>query len=183
MSDKPTLFSLTDEMQGLMAALEATEVDENGEIQPGSELLARLENTELQFNRKLEQCAFVTTQLDSEAKTLKDWAARFRDAAEAKEPRVQWMKEYVKACMGEVGMVKAQAGPYQFRVQRNPAGVEITDPKAVPAAFMVVPEPYPDKAKIKQALKDGEAVAGAKLITDRTHLRIGPLGRGERDDG
>lgn len=53
-----------------------------------------------------------------------------------------------------------------------PPRVEIIDPAAIPAEYMVQPAPVPDKSAIRSDLKDGKAVPGCTLSNQPVTLSV-----------
>ena len=69
---------------------------------------------------------------------------------------------------------KIECPLFKVAIQKNPAAVDIFDALSIPADYMTTPKPpapAPDKAKIKDAIKAGQEVPGARL-TQSTRLSI-----------
>ena len=83
------------------------------------------------------------------------------------------LTEAIKSYMILKGKDKIEAGTFQLSLRKNPASVDITDEKSIPAKYQEVKTvlSFPKDA-IKAALKAGEEVPGAKLVTDRVSLVI-----------
>lgn len=77
----------------------------------------------------------------------------------------------IKSYMEMEGIVKAEGNSTSFAVRKNPPSVNVVRPHDLPIEFCRM-KPEPDKTKIKEALKRGEEVTGAILVTDSTRLEI-----------
>ena len=147
-------------------------------IEGGGELPAELEeqldSSGLAFQAKVEGIARWTGDLKGRAKVIKDEITRLQDRMKATQNLEARLKEYVKRCMEQADIKKIEFDTCVVRIQNNPASVEILDEKEIPARFTtIVPETTKtDRAAVLKALKAGEDVAGARLINDKSNLRI-----------
>jgi hypothetical protein len=57
--------------------------------------------------------------------------------------------------MESTGGTQFRTDSHVVSLRQNPPRVEITDPKAVPEAFLTTPKPQPDRALIRDALRNG----------------------------
>ena len=132
----------------------------------GNELALELKNKStsiVAFDRTLEaQENAINVELER-LKLMKDRISKRREK----------FKNYVKENMETLELQKIETELGTISIAKNPASVEIYDESLVPAEYkkekvtIIV-----DKTKIKEALKNGENVKGAKLIEDKTSLRI-----------
>ncbi len=74
--------------------------------------------------------------------------------------------------MEETGAPKIQSEFHVASVAKGAAVARITDPDAIPPAYMRQPAPVIDKAAVLRALKAGEPVPGAAMSNSPPHLRI-----------
>jgi hypothetical protein len=87
--------------------------------------------------------------------------------AKAARKRAEWLREYVRGAMEHTGIERIECPHFRMTLRANPEAVDVFDAGQVPAQFMRQPEPppaAPDKTAIKQALKDGVDVPGARLV-------------------
>lgn len=127
-----------------------------------------------EFEQKAVNVAAFARQMEAEADAIKAAEDRMARRRKALENRARWLRDYVKIGMEVVGMKKLASPWFVLAVQNNPPAVEITDPAAVPAAFLRQPEPpppAPDKTAIKAAWTSGQPVPGTRLVTG-TRLAI-----------
>lgn len=105
-----------------------------------------------------------TAAIDGAKAMLKDMQARI----EAKERRLDNFKRYMAECMKATGIleVKHDTGLFgaKLYIDRDES-VQIEDGAEFPASLCNDPKPpTPSKTKIKNAIKAGEAVAGARIV-------------------
>ena len=99
---------------------------------------------------------------------------RLKDLKATRERVAAGLRDYLKTCMESAGIEKIECPLWKVTIQKNPPAVEVFDPLSIPAAYMADPKPpapAPDKALIKQAIKDGFEVPGARM-TQSTRLAI-----------
>lgn len=83
------------------------------------------------------------------------------------EKRAEWLREYVRGAMEHTGLKRIECPHFVISLRANPESVDVFDAAQVPAQYLKTPEPppaAPDKTAIKQALKDGVDVPGARLV-------------------
>lgn len=100
-------------------------------------------------------------------------AKRMADSARVIETAADKLEERLQSAMELIGQDKIKTDLFSFTIQNNPPALDITDVMALPQEYLVlVPEHYDaDKPKIKDALKAGIAIPGARLTQGRS-LRI-----------
>lgn len=77
------------------------------------------------------------------------------------------MHDYILAAMERVGAKKLEGKLFTFTAESNPPSVEIVNELAIDPKFLIQPDPPPprvDKNAVKEVLKRGEEVEGAKLV-------------------
>lgn len=96
---------------------------------------------------------------------------RLQDMKKAKQARADALRKRVKDTMLTMGVQKIACPLFELRIQKNPASVEVYEDDLVPKEFWRTPDPVIDKAALKEALKAGQEVQGARL-TPGDSLRI-----------
>lgn len=96
----------------------------------------------------------------------------------AHRKRSDYFRAYLRDNMKRCGMTLISADDGTFTAKLHPArdeSVEIFDPKQIPLAYLREPKPpapAPDKNRIKESLKAGLDVPGARIIKkDRLEIR------------
>ena len=102
--------------------------------------------------------------LDAARAMLKDMAAKI----DARDKRLERFKEYISDCMKATGIteVKHDLGLFGAKLYlERDESVELDDGAEFPPSLCNDPKPpAPSKTKIKNAIKVGEAVAGARIV-------------------
>ena len=132
-----------------------------------------LEAIEGAIEEKAENISVFVKRLEAEEKAFKSEEDRLRSRRKTLEAKKDWLKKYLQSNMEAVGLNKINAGTFTVALQKSPASLVIEDEKAIEAEYItIIPEQYlPNKDAIKEALKAGKDVAGAKLVQGM-HLRI-----------
>ncbi len=110
--------------------------------------------------------------MEATAKAIKEAEAEMTKRRKLLENRIKWMKDYLKGSMEHTGITKIECPYFKLSIQKNPASVIITNEKLIPEQFKEqVISLKIDKTAIKNCLKAGKAITGAKLING-TRLAI-----------
>ena len=78
----------------------------------------------------------------------------------------QGLRDYLMSSMIRMQIERIECPMFSISIRSNPVAVDVFDVMQIPAEFMVAPEPPPariDKTLIKDALKAGKDVPGARL--------------------
>jgi len=112
--------------------------------------------------------------LEATAEAIKAAEASMAKRRKALEEKVKWLKDYIKSNMEATGISKIECPYFKLSIARNPAALELFDTVALPAKYKrseTVTVEHIDKAAIKTALAQGQAIPGARL-TNGTRLSI-----------
>lgn len=105
-----------------------------------------------------------TATLESAKAMLKDMASKL----DAREKRLERFKEYMADCMKATGIteVKHDLGLFSAKLyEGRDESVELDADAVFPASLCNDPRPpTPSKTKIKNAIKAGEAISGARIV-------------------
>lgn len=156
-----TLYELTTAAAALYEMLQAEEIDE----QTFNDTLEAMGATE-----KVESYCKLIKQLQSDVDMFKGEIDRLNARKKTAENGVERVKAALLDFMKQSGQDKVKAGSFAVSTAKTQA-VNITNEKAIPCRFLVEQPPKIDKAGIKNALKAGETVGGAELVTN-TGVRI-----------
>jgi len=126
-----------------------------------------LEAAAFPVEQKAVQVAAFIRNLEASAEQIKQAEKAMADRRKAIEARAAHVKDYLLHNMRACGFTKVTHPNFVIAVKQNPESVVIEDERQIPMDYMRQPEtppPVPDKALIKQAIKDGYEVPGAKLM-------------------
>ena len=80
------------------------------------------------------------------------------------------LRSYLLDNMLRMQIEKIDCPMFSISIRSNPPSVDVFDPLQLPISYMVTPLPppdRPDKTMIKEALKAGKDVPGARLVQDQ----------------
>ena len=122
---------------------------------------------------KGKNVAAVFRNLESDAKQIKEAEQQLAERRKAIEKRAESLRNYLKTNMEIAGIQKIECPWFVVSVAQNPESVTVDDETLIPRDyFKEIPATFQlDKTLLKQAIKDGFAVPGARL-TRGTSLRI-----------
>jgi hypothetical protein len=116
---------------------------------------------------KAVNVGMLVRNMEATAAAIKEAEAGMAARRKAIENRADGIRRYILSCMQGAGVNKLETAHLALSIRANPPAVDVFDAAQVPAAFMRVPDPpppVPDKTAIKDALKRGEDVPGARLM-------------------
>lgn len=125
-----------------------------------------LESIAFPVEQKAVQVAAFVRNLEATAEQIKAAEKAMAERRKAIENRAANVRQYLMDNMRACGFTKIEHPNFVIAVKQNPESVVIEDERQIPMDYMRQPEtppPVPDKALIKQAIKDGFEVPGAKL--------------------
>lgn len=135
-------------------------------------LMDTLESIEMAVEVKADGYCKMIAMLDDTA-GIEAESKRLAERARAQRNAAAGLKQRLQQAMEAMGRDKIKTDLFTVAIQNNPPALSVTDEMAIPTQYMVlIPEHYTvDKAKVKDALKYGQAVPGAELTQGRS-LRI-----------
>lgn len=110
-------------------------------------------------------------RMEAEAEAIRAEEKRLASRRQGFEKIANCMRDSIHQQMLEWQIKKVEGARFTFAVQKNPASVEIVNEAEIPGDFIDY-KPQVDRNKVKEALKAGQEVPGARLVDDRTSLRI-----------
>lgn len=159
----PKLYKITNEMLDVL---------DDAEKHP-AEVNELLENLEVEFKTKAEDCVKAIKNLRSDAEALRDEAARLISRAASSERRAEELQRYVKSQMERLGYNRMGAGIFRLSVVKSPTSVVVTNEAEVPSGFKEVKTEVcvNRKAILEYILETGDIPEGVEILQN-THLRI-----------
>jgi CxxC motif-containing protein len=117
-------------------------------------------------DEKIESYCKVIKQFTNDVEMFKGEIDRLTARKRTAEKAVERMKNALLVYLQFTGQDKVKAGTFSVSTATTQA-VSITDEQAIPCKYLVEQPPKIDKAGIKDALKAGEVISGAELITNK----------------
>jgi hypothetical protein len=150
------LYEITQEAQYLAVLLETEELT--------PELEEALIINQDQLQAKAVNYAKVIANYQAESDAIDQEIKRLKAMKESRDKKVEWLKESVKKAMLVSGIEKVESPLFKLSVRRSEA-VEVDVVEALPTAFQNVKNVVTaDKIAIKEAIKRGEFVMGARIV-------------------
>ena len=135
---------------------------ETEELTPELEQALIINQNELQA--KAVNYAKVIANYQAESDAIDQEIKRLKAMKDSREKKIEWLKESVKKAMLVSGIEKVESPLFKLAVRRSEA-VEVDLVEALPNAFQNVKNVVTaDKVAIKEAIKRGENVTGARLV-------------------
>jgi hypothetical protein len=164
---KTNLYELSYEL----AEINDQIIDAEGVISP--DLERRLDDSGLAFNQKVEGIIKWCIDIEGKEAALDKEIARLQARKKVSQNLRSRLKAYMTRCMTFADIKKMEFDLYTISLRKNPPSCEVVSPEIIPAEYTTTKtEVIIDKGRILADLKANKDVPGAKLITDKTHLRI-----------
>lgn len=138
--------------------------EETGEVIENEEAV---ELARADFNEKCDAYAHTITSYRTEAEAIKQKAKELTERAKRLEKTADRMSStlqtFIKAYLIATNQKKMKTAWNQFSIRQNAPSVNILDESAIDDRFYVVKKEL-SKTLIKEAIQNGEDVAGAELV-------------------
>lgn len=165
--------NLSDIVQDFLALLNVMDETDGTE----SDLHGELDAIEAELSAKVQAAINVVITLEATATAERERAARVVAHSRALEAHATRLRGWVESCLLAADIREMKAGDYTVKLAKRPASVVLDEPTFLAWAAAERPEllrfrdPEPDKKAIGAALKEGEVLPGAGLLTDGVSLR------------
>lgn len=137
--------------------------EETGEITD----FEQLDKLQLERNIKIENIALWIKNLKSEEESYKAEKQNFEDRQRQAKQRRESLERYLSNALNGEKFITSRV-ECSFRKSQR---VEVKNINLLPIEFLKIADPEADKTSIKQAIKEGKEVAGARLV-DALNLQI-----------
>lgn len=127
-----------------------------------------LDGLKMEKDKKIRNIACYIKNLEAEAEALKAEKMKMAARQKSAENKAESLKKYLSNFVGAGNKVKDTE--YQISWRKSET-VEIDDPSALIDDFLTFKAPEPNKTAIKQAIKNGDTVAGAHLV-EKQNMQI-----------
>lgn len=167
------LYKIQSEHQAIIATLEEFIADGSDFEQEDLDALNHaLEINAKEFLAKAEAFAAVISSKRARSAYLESEAARLKSMAKREEEAANYLHNAISKAMQQQGMSKADLDHFKLSFRKSEA-VEVSIPaEKLPAEYVRMKLVYEaDKTALKDALKSGETIEGATLVT-RQNLQI-----------
>lgn len=139
-------------------------IELDGELTP--ELEQALDITLSEFETKSIAYAHVIRRLDAECDIIDSEIKRLQSIKRSRESALERLKMRIKTAMETFGMDKVQTPTLKLSFRKSES-VEVEDVNALPSMYKTIKvTEAPDKTLIKESLKLGKEIPGARLVTN-----------------
>lgn len=154
-----SIYNITDDFSQIMAEIESN----GGEISP--EIDEKLQINQFNLIEKTTNYVHVIKTLDSECDIIDIEIKRLQELKKQRSNFTQSLKDRLKNAMQamELTEIKTALNKINFRKSES---VEIIDESILPSDVLIY-EPKIDKKKIKEIIKNGGQVFGAKIVENQ----------------
>lgn len=161
-----SLYNITNSFITLFEKAEQGELTKEEIEEQGKDLAISLKN-------KSTSIIGYVRNLDLTSEAIKNEIDRLTTMKKAIDNKNAKFKEYVKQNMEELELQKIDTELGTLSIAKNPASVEIYDESMIADEYKKEKVTVTiDKTAIKNAIKEGKEVEGARLVEDKTSLRI-----------
>ena len=162
-----TLYELTG------AAYKLRELMEEGELDPEA-IKDAIENNNEEISLKLENCAKVIKDIESDIAGLKAEETRLAERRKSYENNVKALKSKMQEALLATGERKVKSPLFTFYVQANNPSVVIDEAyiENIPEQYLVTREPEVNKKKMLEDLKAGVDLDGIAHLETSESIRI-----------
>lgn len=161
-----SLYNITNSFITLFEKAEQGELTKEEIEEQGKDLAISLKN-------KSTSIIGYIRNLDLTSEAIKNEIDRLTTMKKAIDNKNIKFKEYVKQNMEELELQKIDTELGTLSVTKNPASVEVYDENMISDEYKKEKLTVSiDKTAIKNAIKNGKEVQGARLIENKTSLRI-----------
>lgn len=150
------LYEMTQAAKELYEMLQNEEIDE----QTLNDTLEAIE-----ADKKLESYVYVLKSIAAEIVAFKAEKDRISQKISVMTNNMERMRKAIINFMLSAGMKKTKAGTFDLSL-RYSESVNITDEHLIAKQFLVEQAPKIDKMAIKKAIKDGQTVTGAEIVSN-----------------
>ena len=157
------LYELTENYNNLLELLDRDDID----LQIIQDALNSVADD---IDTKADNIVRLIKSLKAEEEALKNEIANLTARKQSVANKSDRLKQYLTDQMAITGRDKI-GKLHQARMQNNPPSVGVENEKAIPSCYWLYQEPKLDKKAILQLLKEGQEIAGAKLVQGQS-LRV-----------
>jgi hypothetical protein len=154
-----SLYALASEYEIIAEKLMESDLDEQT-------IKDTLESASGDLETKAVNVAMFIRNLESGAEQIKLAKKGMEEREKKLQSKADSIKQYLFDNMKRVGITKIDSPYFSLSIKKNPPKLVIDDAGQIPTEMYIYPPPpppHPDNAKIKEALKNGEVIAGAHL--------------------
>jgi len=138
-------------------------IENGGELTPELEQALTINQDQLQ--EKATNYAYIIMEAEYEIYMLDKEIARLQAMKKSRGNMVDRLKSNISGAMELYGVEKIESAMMKLSFRKSES-VEIIDEKLIPAEYLVPQPAKISKSAIKEAIKKGETIPGAAMVTN-----------------
>lgn len=162
-----TLYTISDQYLQDLQKLQDMDLDEQT-------FADTLESLSGDLEVKATNVAMFVRNLEATAESIKAAEKQMAERRKAIEAKAERIRNYLKDNMARTGITKIDCPYFALSLRNSPPAVEVINVYDIPAQYFDIPEPPApvlNKNRLKDDLKNGVIVEGARL-TQGSYLQI-----------
>ena len=162
-----TLYTIADQYLQDLQKLQDMDLDEQT-------FADTLESLSGDLEVKATNVAMFVRNLEVNAESIKAAEKQMAERRKAIESKAERIRNYLKDNMARTGITKIDCPYFALSLRNSPPAVEVINADEIPAQYFDIPEPPApvlNKNRLKDDLKNGVIVEGARL-TQGSYLQI-----------
>jgi len=161
-----TMRELTKDQADLKALVEAGEICE-------SIASDTFEGMQYEIDQKITNYCQVINSMESDLTVIQNEFARLKVLETQKKNQIKALKQHFMHGLIGLDQNSFDVGLFKGHIRKGSQSVKVSNADDIPAQFIETKvQQVPDKTAIKNALKAGEKVSGAELVTGESSLII-----------
>jgi len=159
-----TLYNIADQYLIDLQKLQDMEIDEQT-------FADTLEGLSGELELKATNVAMFVRNLEASAEAIKAAEKQMAERRKALESKADRIRQYLLDNMNRTGITKIDCPYFVLSVRKNPPAVEVLNQNMIPDEYFDIPEPPAptlNKNRLKEDLKAGVIVEGAKLTAGQS---------------
>ena len=161
-----TLYNIADQYLVDLQKLQDMEIDEQT-------FADTLEGLSGELELKATNVAMFVRNLEASAEAIKAAEKQMAERRKALEAKADRIRQYLLDNMNRTGITKIDCPYFVLSVRKNPPAVEVLNQDMIPDEYFDIPEPPAptlNKNRLKEDLKAGVVVEGAKITAGQSLL-------------
>ena len=162
----PSIFELTKDQEELKRKVEDGLFSEE-------DVADTFEGMEHELNDKISSYCHVINSMSADQATIENEIKRLQGLLSEKKNQIKSIKRTLITGLSGIEKTKFDTGLFKGHIRKGSQSVNVLNPSDIPSDYIEVKvTEAPDKTAIKNALKSGESVPGAELVTGDSSLII-----------
>lgn len=152
-----SLYVIASEYRQMIERLESSDLDPQT-------IADTIEGAQGEIEAKATNVAMFMKDLEAQVEAIKNAQKMMEERRKAIEAKAQNINKYLFENMKRTGISKIACPYFEIAIKKNPPSVVIEDEAVIEDKYIVTKTVHQvDKTAIKEALKAGQQVAGARL--------------------